>query len=156
MSAREGDYNIFCIFIQKGAWVTGQCSLPVTLNVLDMGLLYLGTAYSWNEASKYAEHVRQHGVTQFLHIWDRLKDRMGDELLWGDEACTSRNPASNRAQGQSLFSRSSIWLSTLKTKRKMPSFHSASQKFSPNSARQYPIYAPSHSYNRQSLSLVIT
>ncbi|KAF8160745.1 glutamate-cysteine ligase catalytic subunit [Crassisporium funariophilum] len=50
-----------------------------------MGLLYLGTPLVWDEAKKYADHVRTHGITQFLHIWDRLKDRQGDELLWGDE-----------------------------------------------------------------------
>jgi glutamate--cysteine ligase catalytic subunit len=50
-----------------------------------MGLLYLGTPLTWDEAKKYADHVRQHGITQFLHTWDRLKDRQGDELLWGDE-----------------------------------------------------------------------
>jgi glutamate--cysteine ligase catalytic subunit len=50
-----------------------------------MGLLYLGTPLSWNEAKQYADHVREHGITQFLHTWDRVKDRWGDELLWGDE-----------------------------------------------------------------------
>ncbi|KAF8222928.1 glutamate-cysteine ligase catalytic subunit [Tricholoma matsutake] len=50
-----------------------------------MGLLYLGTPLSWDDAKNYADHVRYHGITQFLHIWDRLKDRHGDELLWGDE-----------------------------------------------------------------------
>ncbi|KAH9485562.1 Glutamate--cysteine ligase [Psilocybe cubensis] len=50
-----------------------------------MGLLYLGTPLVWEEAKKYADHVRNHGITQFLHIWDRFKDRQGDELLWGDE-----------------------------------------------------------------------
>ena len=50
-----------------------------------MGLLSLGTPLVWDEAKKYADHVRAHGITQFLHIWDRLKDRHGDELLWGDE-----------------------------------------------------------------------
>lgn len=53
-----------------------------------MGLLYLGTPLAWDEAKKYADHVRYHGITQFLHIWDRLKDRHGDELLWGDEVCS--------------------------------------------------------------------
>ena len=53
-----------------------------------MGLLYLGTPLAWDEAKKYAEHVRFHGITQFLNTWDRLKDRQGDELLWGDEVCT--------------------------------------------------------------------
>ncbi|GBE81136.1 Glutamate--cysteine ligase [Sparassis crispa] len=50
-----------------------------------MGLLFLGTPLSWDEAKHYADHVRTHGITQFLHIWDCLKDRCGDELLWGDE-----------------------------------------------------------------------
>lgn len=50
-----------------------------------MGLLSLGTPLAWDDAKKYADHVREHGITQFLHIWDKLKDRSGDELLWGDE-----------------------------------------------------------------------
>lgn len=57
----------------------------IVLYLWAMGLLYLGTPLPWDEAKKYADHVRTHGITQFLHIWDRLKDRTGDELLWGDE-----------------------------------------------------------------------
>lgn len=49
------------------------------------GLLALGTPLEWAEAEKYADHVREHGITQFLHIWDKLKGRVGDGLLWGDE-----------------------------------------------------------------------
>ena len=52
-----------------------------------MGLLSLGTPLTWDEAKKHAEHVRAHGITQFLHTWNKLKDREGDELLWGDEVC---------------------------------------------------------------------
>ena len=50
-----------------------------------MGLLYQGTTLSWDDAKNYADHVRYHGISQFTHIWDKLKDRQGDELLWGDE-----------------------------------------------------------------------
>lgn len=50
-----------------------------------MGLLALGTPLAWEDASKYADHVREHGITQFLYIWDKLKGRVGDGLLWGDE-----------------------------------------------------------------------
>lgn len=50
-----------------------------------MGLLYLGTPLAWDDAKQYADHVRAHGIAQFLHIWDNLKNRYGDELLWGDE-----------------------------------------------------------------------
>ncbi|EKM54562.1 uncharacterized protein PHACADRAFT_258498 [Phanerochaete carnosa HHB-10118-sp] len=50
-----------------------------------MGLLSLGTPLAWDDAKQYADHVRKHGITQFLNIWNRVKDRCGDELLWGDE-----------------------------------------------------------------------
>ncbi|KAJ3860547.1 gamma-glutamylcysteine synthetase heavy subunit [Lentinula novae-zelandiae] len=50
-----------------------------------MGLLSAGTPLSWDDTKKVADHIRSHGITQFLHIWDRLKDKNGDELLWGDE-----------------------------------------------------------------------
>jgi glutamate--cysteine ligase catalytic subunit len=50
-----------------------------------MGLLSLGTPFHWDQAKHFADHVRSHGITQFLNTWDRLKDRFGDELLWGDE-----------------------------------------------------------------------
>lgn len=50
-----------------------------------MGLLALGTPLVWSEAKKHADYVREHGIEQFLNIWERLKDRTGDRLLWGDE-----------------------------------------------------------------------
>ncbi|KAI0049977.1 glutamate-cysteine ligase catalytic subunit [Auriscalpium vulgare] len=50
-----------------------------------MGLLSLGTPLPWEEAKKFADHVRFNGITQFMNTWDRVKDRYGDELLWGDE-----------------------------------------------------------------------
>jgi glutamate--cysteine ligase catalytic subunit len=50
-----------------------------------MALLSLGTPLTWEEAKKLAEHVREHGIAQFLAIWNKLKDREGDELKWGDE-----------------------------------------------------------------------
>lgn len=60
-----------------------------------MGLLFLGTPLTWEEAKKYADHVREHGITQFLNIWDRFKDREGDTLLWGDEVFSSINGSSS-------------------------------------------------------------
>ncbi|PVG00389.1 putative gamma-glutamylcysteine synthetase [Serendipita vermifera] len=50
-----------------------------------MGLLALGTPLTWEEAFKYAHHVRTHGISQLLNIWQRYKDRSGDKLYWGDE-----------------------------------------------------------------------
>ncbi|XP_063298999.1 glutamate--cysteine ligase catalytic subunit [Pelobates fuscus] len=50
-----------------------------------MGLLSHGSPLSWEETKKYADHVRQHGVLQFLHIYNRVKERQKDVLKWGDE-----------------------------------------------------------------------
>lgn len=50
-----------------------------------MGLLALGTPLDWPETKPLAEHIRNHGITQFLHTWDQWKDRTGKGLLWGDE-----------------------------------------------------------------------
>jgi len=84
-----------------------------------MGLLYLGTPLVWDEAKHYADHVRTHGITQFLHIWDRLKDRQGDELLWGDEVrCISSRVSNNIFYD---FNRSNTWSFLLMTLKGMPS-----------------------------------
>lgn len=50
-----------------------------------MGLLSLGTPLPWPEAKPLADHIRAHGITQFLSLWAKIKDRRGDKLLWGDE-----------------------------------------------------------------------
>lgn len=50
-----------------------------------MGLLSEGSPLSWEETEKYANHVRQHGVIQFIKLYHRLKDRQNDCLKWGDE-----------------------------------------------------------------------
>ncbi|KAF9898631.1 hypothetical protein BX616_003791 [Lobosporangium transversale] len=50
-----------------------------------MGLLSLGTPMPWDEAKKYADHVRTHGIIQFLNLWEATKDSQKDCLLWGDE-----------------------------------------------------------------------
>ncbi len=51
-----------------------------------MGFLTTGNTFSWEEASeKPTEFVRKHGITQFLHLYNQLKDRKKDSLRWGDE-----------------------------------------------------------------------
>ncbi|ORZ19825.1 glutamate-cysteine ligase-domain-containing protein [Absidia repens] len=50
-----------------------------------MGLLSLGTPLHWNDAKQYADHVRTHGIEQFLNIYKNRKDQKKKELLWGDE-----------------------------------------------------------------------
>ena len=50
-----------------------------------MGLLSEGEPLSWEDTHKYADHVRRHGVEQFVHLYNRLNARRGDVLKWGDE-----------------------------------------------------------------------
>ncbi|CAG9859161.1 unnamed protein product [Phyllotreta striolata] len=50
-----------------------------------MGLLTEGSPLSWEETKKNAQHVREHGITQFINLYKKLRDREGDILKWGDE-----------------------------------------------------------------------
>ncbi|XP_028130655.1 glutamate--cysteine ligase [Diabrotica virgifera virgifera] len=50
-----------------------------------MGLLTEGSPLSWEETKKHAQHVREHGITQFINLYKKLRDREGDILKWGDE-----------------------------------------------------------------------
>ena len=50
-----------------------------------MGLLSEGQPLSWEETQALAEHVREHGARQFVHLYNKLRDRQGDALKWGDE-----------------------------------------------------------------------
>lgn len=50
-----------------------------------MGLLSEGSPLSWEETKRLADHVRKHGIIQFINLYHKLKDRQGDILRWGDE-----------------------------------------------------------------------
>ncbi|KAK0042022.1 glutamate--cysteine ligase catalytic subunit [Biomphalaria pfeifferi] len=50
-----------------------------------MGLLTEGTALSWEETKKLANHIRSHGIKQFLAQYRKLISRKKDVLYWGDE-----------------------------------------------------------------------
>ena len=50
-----------------------------------MGLLSNGTPLQWKDAKDKANHVRKHGIEQFINIYERVKNRHNDILLWGDE-----------------------------------------------------------------------
>ena len=54
-----------------------------------MGLLSEGEPLSWEETKKLADHVRRHGIIQFINQYHRLKDRSKDCLMWGDEVGVS-------------------------------------------------------------------
>lgn len=57
-----------------------------------MGLLSKGEPLNWEETKALADHVREHGITQFINIYHNLKDRQGDCLKWGDEVRTMQFP----------------------------------------------------------------
>jgi glutamate--cysteine ligase catalytic subunit len=50
-----------------------------------MGILTVGTPMKWEDSKKYLQYVRRHGILQFLHTWNRVKDIADDKLRWGDE-----------------------------------------------------------------------
>ncbi|XP_034939693.1 glutamate--cysteine ligase catalytic subunit [Chelonus insularis] len=50
-----------------------------------MGLLTEGEPLSWEETKKLSEHVKKHGIIQFINLYKKLRDRQGDVLKWGDE-----------------------------------------------------------------------
>ena len=50
-----------------------------------MGLLTEGEPLSSEETTKISGYIREHGVTQFLNTWRRVKDIVNDELKYGDE-----------------------------------------------------------------------
>lgn len=51
-----------------------------------MGLLDVaGAPLEWSEAKKHSHHVREHGIQQFISIYNKYKDKQGSVLRWGDE-----------------------------------------------------------------------
>ena len=50
-----------------------------------MGLLTEGTALSPEEMKGVSQYIRDHGITQFLQTWHRVKDVQNDDLKFGDE-----------------------------------------------------------------------
>jgi len=50
-----------------------------------MGLLSEGKPLSPDQLRDVSNFIREHGITQFLHTWDRVKDVENDELRFGDE-----------------------------------------------------------------------
>lgn len=77
--------------IGKVAFIKVLCKSSELYYLQDtnMGLLSEGSPLSWDETKKLAEHVRQHGVEQFINLFAKLRDRTGDVLKWGDEVCYS-------------------------------------------------------------------
>ena len=52
-----------------------------------MGFLTNGKTLTWEEVIEYIPYIKEHGITQLLNIWNKVKDREKDCLKWGDEVC---------------------------------------------------------------------
>jgi len=51
-----------------------------------MGFLkFEGEPLEWKDIELYIDHVKKHGIIQFLNIYKRMKNRPEDILKWGDE-----------------------------------------------------------------------
>lgn len=50
-----------------------------------MGLLSKGESLSWEQTKELADHVRRHGIIQFINLYNNAKDRSKYSLKWGDE-----------------------------------------------------------------------
>lgn len=63
-----------------------------------MGFLTEGTTLPWEEAQKYADYIREHGIAQFLATYRKNAARTNEVLYWGDEVRVSRR-FSNAVEG---------------------------------------------------------
>ena len=52
-----------------------------------MGFLEVGEPFDWPDSrdAGVIEYIREHGITQFLSMWEKVKGIDADELKWGDE-----------------------------------------------------------------------
>ena len=51
----------------------------------NMGLLVEGKPLTPEELKNHIQYIKEHGITQFLNTWNRLKDLQNDKLRFGDE-----------------------------------------------------------------------
>jgi len=49
------------------------------------GLLVVGTPLPFEKSLEVLGYVREHGVLQFIHMYNANKDRSNEKLLWGEE-----------------------------------------------------------------------
>ncbi|KAH7719127.1 gamma-glutamylcysteine synthetase [Aphelenchoides avenae] len=50
-----------------------------------MGLLTEGLPLPWNKVLPHVEYIKQHGILQFINLYNRTKSIQGGPLKWGDE-----------------------------------------------------------------------
>ncbi len=45
----------------------------------------IGTPLSFEDSLQYLGYVREHGILQFIHVYNSNKNRSNEKLLWGEE-----------------------------------------------------------------------
>eukprot|EP01091_Cochliopodium_minus_P004935 TRINITY_DN1483_c0_g2_i3.p2 TRINITY_DN1483_c0_g2~~TRINITY_DN1483_c0_g2_i3.p2 ORF type:complete len:136 (+),score=36.39 TRINITY_DN1483_c0_g2_i3:63-470(+) len=50
-----------------------------------MGFLSSGFTLTWEQVIEHIPYIKEHGIKQFLNIWNKEKNRENDILKWGDE-----------------------------------------------------------------------
>ncbi|TYJ53383.1 hypothetical protein B9479_005983 [Cryptococcus floricola] len=105
-----------------------------------MGLLALGTPLNWEETKPLAEHIRDHGITQFLSTWDQWKDKAGKGLLWGDEIEYMVASFDDEHKAARLSLRQTEILEKLKSVTLDP----ALEKFKPKNCAEIPTFHPEY------------
>lgn len=50
-----------------------------------MGFLAEGKTLTWEESAPYRQYIKDHGILQFVALYNRLNNRPQDEFKWGDE-----------------------------------------------------------------------
>nr|XP_026484885.1 glutamate--cysteine ligase [Vanessa tameamea] len=82
----------FCFYVRRYTYTCGFSKIVLKsrltlrkIQIVNMGLLTEGSPLSWEETKALAEHVRHHGIEQFINLYRKLRERTGDVLKWGDE-----------------------------------------------------------------------
>ena len=50
-----------------------------------MGLLTAGKPLSWEDSLKFVDYIKDHGIEQFINIYNQYKNNTNDPPFWGDE-----------------------------------------------------------------------
>ena len=58
---------------------------PQSTRLPHHGLLEVGEPIDWPDSLDVIGYIREHGIQQFLNLYNRVKAIEGDSLLWGDE-----------------------------------------------------------------------
>ena len=77
--------------LQAGPSLVGDTTVGAALgahsieSTARMGFLAAGEPLEWDDSIPSIAHVREHGIRQFIRLYDRVAHLQNDKLLYGDE-----------------------------------------------------------------------